>query len=237
MPNLISLRAARNFAALGGPEALSKFDALRSCQECGVEAVWGLVEERMAYCQRHALGVDHALAAEVDRVVEPLALATWLEQRPESWRAREETWGKEWTAENREELEEWLQGYRGDPVLVPYLEDAVGRSDLRVSPPVVNTLEWGPVTHLPAWTERFTDMLRWHAVGGEGADAHKVLEVLRKAVELDELAAQGPGAAIVAKVREAEVRPAEIREAMDKAIKAEQRRSRKGLLRRLFGGE
>lgn len=75
------------------------------------------------------------------------------------------------------------------------------------------------------------------SVGDEGADADKVLEVLHKAVELDEFAARDPVEGIVAKGRESEVLPPEIREAMVAAyLEAEQRTKRKGLLWRLFGG-
>ncbi|HXF56814.1 MAG TPA: hypothetical protein VNO34_04445 [Actinomycetota bacterium] len=80
-------------------------------------------------------------------------------------------------------------------------------------------------------------MLSWWAVDDQGADADKVLEVLPKAVELDQLAAQGPIEALVAKGREAEVPPPVIMEsAMAAYREVEQQNSRKGLLRRLFGG-
>lgn len=220
-----------------GAEERSKLEALRSCQECGAEAAWGIVEEKVAYCEEHAPWVDRDLAAEVNRAVEPVGLAHWLKQRPPTWRAMQETFGKEWTAENREELESWLRENRGDPVLVPYLEDAIGRKDLRVDPPEVRTIDYRPVTHLGSWTERFNDMLTWWSFDDEGAGRDKVLEVLHKALELEELAARGPAEAMLAKGRESEVMPPEIMEAATAALReVEQRNRRKGLLRRLLGG-
>lgn len=195
------------------------------------------MDEKVAYCEDHASWVDRDLAAQVNRAVEPLALANWLGERPEPWRAKQETFGKEWTPENREELEKWLEINRGNCVLVPYLEDAIGRKDLRVAPPEVRTIDYSPVTHLAPWTERFSDMLSWWTVSDEGAGRDKVLEVLHKAVELEELAARGPVEAMVAKGRESEVMPPEIMEAAMAAYQEiEQRNKRKGLLRRLFGG-
>lgn len=237
MPEIISVRASQRMAAAMSAEEPSKLEALSSCQECGAEAAWGIVEENVAYCEEHAPWVDRDLAAQVNRAVEPVALAAWLQQRPPTWRAKQETFGKEWTAENREELESWLRENRGDPVLVPYLEDAIGREDLRVDPPEVRTINYRPVTHLASWTERFNNMLTWWSVDDEGAEKDKVLEVLHKALELEELAAMGPAEAILAKGRESEVMPPEVMEAAMAAYREVERRStRKGLLRRLLGG-
>jgi hypothetical protein len=105
-----------------------------------------------------------------------------------------------------------------------------------VHAPVVQTLDYRPVTHLASWTERFDDMLSWWVVRDEGAGSDKVLEVLDKALDLDELAARGPAEAIRAKGRESEVMPPEIMQAAMAAYRGvEQRSRRKGLLRRLFG--
>lgn len=123
MPEIISIRATRKMAAAMSAGESGKLEALRSCNECGAEAAWGIGDEKVTYCEDHARWVDRDLAAQVNRAVEPIALANWLEQRPPTWRAKEETFGKEWTAENREALESWLRENRGDPVLVPYLED------------------------------------------------------------------------------------------------------------------
>ncbi len=236
MPDIISIWASGRMAAAMSAAERSKLEALRSCGECGAEAAWGIVEEKVAYCEEHVPWVDRDLAAQVNRAVEPVALANWLGRRPLTWHAKQETFGKEWTVENREELERWLRETRGDPVLVPYLEDAIGRKDLRVNPPVVQTVDYRPVTHLASWTERFNDMLSWWSVSDEGAGRDKVLEVLHKALELEELAARGPTEALLAKGRESEVMPPEVMEAGMAALRElEQRNRRKGLLRRLFG--
>lgn len=70
---------------------------------------------------------------------------------------------------------------------------------MRVNAPEVRTIDYRPVTHLASWTERFNDMLSWWAVSDEGAGRDKVLEVLDKALELEELATRGPAEAILAK--------------------------------------
>jgi hypothetical protein len=79
VPDIISVWAYRRMApAMMTAEERSELEALRSCRECGAEATWGIVKERMAYCQTHAPWVDHALAGQVSRAVEPLAVRHWL---------------------------------------------------------------------------------------------------------------------------------------------------------------
>lgn len=190
VPEISSLWTMRKYSQLLPDSA--DFADMQSCDICGAVSDWGDVATREAYCQAHAPWIDHELAERVSRAVEPATLAAWLQQRPEGWHAK-------WDETSN----------RGNPVLVACLEEVVGRDDLLVNPPLVQVAGFRPVVHLEPWTERFNDMLM-HWVVGEpglpaGAEAAKVLEVLAKAVELEQVAAGGNP--FLAKVREAEMAP------------------------------
>jgi endogenous inhibitor of DNA gyrase (YacG/DUF329 family) len=111
--NVFSIRVARNQRGLIPSEDRARFEKLWDCGECGEPADWGSLDEGMAFCQEHAPWVDKALAAAVRQAVTPADLAAWLQERPESWRVKQETFQGD-IASEAQEFESFAEADRGE---------------------------------------------------------------------------------------------------------------------------
>jgi hypothetical protein len=202
MGEVVSIPGSREVFIVKSPQEREAFDRLQRCDECDEWAAWGDLDAGVAFCEEHNPWTDKALGSRVQEATEPGRFRRWLEALP-----------NEGAMPRRD-------GSCGP--LREYLHEVVG-TDLLVYPPVVQLADgsFGPVVHLPTWTKRFDDMLMW-VEEEDGSTKEECLNVLTKAMELDEVGQQGHG--MEAKAREYEVLPPEVQTALLDAASGGRRR-------------